>query len=299
MGSAHVDHAIAELAARQGGVVARRQIVAAGLTASAIDNRVHNGRLHVVFRGVYAVGHRAISRGGRLKAAVLACGAGAALSHDTAAEWWGLQEQRSREIEVTVPVAGGRHAAGLAIHRSPSLTRSHVAHHRGLPTTTVERTILDRAAHSPRRGVERDIDAAHRLGLFDRTGLQMLLDEFRGRAGTAALRAVLHDHTAGSTWTRNDFEESFLALVDYSGLPRPFANVPVGPYVLDFLWPERGLAVECDGAATHLTPKAFQDDRARDAFLWSTRRIHVTRFTYLQVTRGRAVTARRLRDAFR
>lgn len=296
MGSQHVDHAIAALATRQGGVVSRHQIIAAGLSASAIDNRVQSGRLHVVFRGVYAVGHRAVSRGGRLKAAVLACGSSAVLSHDTAAEWWGLQKQRSREIEVTVPVAGGRHTAGLAIHRSPYLPHSHLTHLRGLPITTVERTILDRAAHRPRRGAERDIDEAHRLRLFAPERLEAILDDSRGRAGTATLRAVLRDHTAGSTCTRNDCEEAFFALIEDTGLRRPLANVPVGPYVLDFLWPGHGLAVECDGAATHLTPKAFQDDRARDAYLWSTRRIHVTRFTYLQVTRGRAVTARRLRE---
>ncbi|MGI8844972.1 MAG: hypothetical protein ACR2HC_02150, partial [Thermoleophilaceae bacterium] len=148
-----------------------------------------------------------------------------------AAEWWGLQEQRSRETEVTVPVAGGRHMAGLAMHRVPYLPLSHVTCRHGLPITTVERTILDRAAGHLRRAVERDIDTAHRLRLFNQQRLEAMLNDCKGRAGTAVLRAVIVDHSAGSTWTRNDFEEAFLALIDAESLPLPLANVPVGPYV--------------------------------------------------------------------
>jgi hypothetical protein len=54
------DAAIAELAARQHGVVARPQLVALGLSLDAIDHRVERQRLHPLHRGVYAVGHRAL-----------------------------------------------------------------------------------------------------------------------------------------------------------------------------------------------------------------------------------------------
>lgn len=299
MGTKEVEHRVAALAARQGGVVSRAQLIALGLSPTVIVKRVRAGRLHPVFRGVFAVGHPAIPRGGRLKAAALACGHGAVLSHDSAAEWWGLQQRPSRAIEVSVPVAGSRQTAGLRVHRTAYLPPFHVTRSRGIPITTVERTIIDRAGRRPRRGVERDIDEAHRLGLFNSQRLETILAHCKGRAGTATLRAVLQAHTAGSTWTRNDFEEALFVLLDESGLPRPSANDPVGPYVLDFHWPDRGLAVECDGRGTHLTPKAFEADRARDADLWVTYAIHVIRFTFLQVTRGRAVTLHRLRGALR
>lgn len=244
--------------------------------------------------GVYAVGHPSIPRGGYLMAAVLACGAGAVLSHDSAAEWWGLRQRRSQPIEVSVPVAGSRNTPGVRVHRCTHLPPFDVTRHLGLPITTIERTILDRAARHDRHNVERDLDEAQRLRVFSAPRLEAILTQSQGRAGTVALRAVLAEHTAGSTWTRNDFEEAFLKLVDDGNLPRPVANHPVGPYVLDFHWPDRGLAVECDGRATHLTPKAFEADRARDTDLWVTHGIHVIRFTYLQVTRGRTTTARRL-----
>src|SRR3954464_10476867 len=51
---------IAALAERQGGAVARHQLVSRGLSARSIDRRIANGRLHVLYRGVYAIGHRRI-----------------------------------------------------------------------------------------------------------------------------------------------------------------------------------------------------------------------------------------------
>jgi hypothetical protein len=80
------DERIAQVAARQPGVVTTAQLHAAGLDGSAIRRRVRVGRLHQVFRGVYAVGHAGLGSEGRWMAAVLACGDGAALSHRSAAE---------------------------------------------------------------------------------------------------------------------------------------------------------------------------------------------------------------------
>src|SRR5919198_5554708 len=89
------DAAVEALAGRQHGVVARTQLRGLGLSASAIDRRVQAGRLHVVHRGVYAVGHPVLGPDGRRMAAVLACGPGAALSHASAAALWGLRESWS------------------------------------------------------------------------------------------------------------------------------------------------------------------------------------------------------------
>src|ERR1700750_2009365 len=73
--------AMAVLAARQHGVVARRQLTELGLTRHEVARMLRRGRLHVVHRGVFAVGHRRLTRDGLRMAAVLAAGAGAVLSH--------------------------------------------------------------------------------------------------------------------------------------------------------------------------------------------------------------------------
>jgi predicted transcriptional regulator of viral defense system len=96
---------IARLAARQHGVISVGQLIAAGLTYEAIRRRVRAGRLHRVFRGVYAVGHRSLTFQGWWMAAVLACGEGAVLSHLSAAMHWGLLKARRGPIDVTVPTA--------------------------------------------------------------------------------------------------------------------------------------------------------------------------------------------------
>ena len=67
--SCSVDRALAQLATSQDGIVERRQLTELGLGAGAIDHRVRAGRLIVLHRGVYAVGHEALTDRGRMRAA--------------------------------------------------------------------------------------------------------------------------------------------------------------------------------------------------------------------------------------
>ena len=86
---------LARLAARQFGIVSRRQLwswAIAHVTNQRILSR--QGRLHRLHPGVYAVGHVALTRTSHLVAALFWAGKDAALSHVTAAEWWGLCDER-------------------------------------------------------------------------------------------------------------------------------------------------------------------------------------------------------------
>jgi hypothetical protein len=100
------------------------------------------------------------------------------------------------------------------------------------------------------------------------------------------LRAILDDHSPGSTLTRNDLEEAFLAISDKAGLPRPEVNVwiPLEPtgYEADFLWREHGLIAETDGRDVHTTRRAFVHDRRRDQRLMLAG-YRVVRFPWQQV----------------
>jgi hypothetical protein len=91
------DAAIAALAKRQHGVVARWQLVALGLSRRVVEHRVERGRLHVLYRGVYAVGHRAITREARWIAAVLTA-PGSVLSHRSAGALWGIRRNEWRDV---------------------------------------------------------------------------------------------------------------------------------------------------------------------------------------------------------
>src|SRR4051794_589674 len=85
-----LDAAIAGLAERQQGVVARRQLAEIGLREHEVDYLIATSRLHRLHRSVYAVGHRRITQEAHWLAAVLAAGDDAVLSHRSAAEAWAL-----------------------------------------------------------------------------------------------------------------------------------------------------------------------------------------------------------------
>jgi very-short-patch-repair endonuclease len=261
-----------------------------------VSDRASAGWLHRLHRGVYAVGHRRVTREGRWLAAVLACGDGAVLSHQAAGELWGLRRRRKeRSIDVTIPQASGRgRRSGIAIHRALSLRPEEHTLHCRIPVTSAARTLLDLATFLPRRQLERATDEAERLRLCTEGDLEELVHLHFGRPGAGALRTLLEEHRAGSTATRNDFEERFLALCCNRHLPQPEVNVPLLDYVVDFLWPQTRLVVEVDGRETHGTRRAFQADRDRDGRL-AVAGYRVLRFTWWDVTRRPAVVADRVR----
>ena len=135
---------MAKIAALQHGVVSIEQLRWAGLTAKQVTLRVKAGRLHRLYRGVYAVGHTDLSREGRWMAAVLACGEGAVLSHTSAARLWSLSPQSPPFSEVTVPNRNGRRKRdGIRLHYRTGLDPTDVTRRRNIPVTTQARTKRD------------------------------------------------------------------------------------------------------------------------------------------------------------
>jgi very-short-patch-repair endonuclease/predicted transcriptional regulator of viral defense system len=260
------DVAIAELARRQHGVVARRQLLALGLSLDAIDHRVERHRLHPLHRGVYAVGHRAVTGDGRWMAAVLAAGEAAVLSHRSAAALWGIRETRSAKIEVTAPRE--RRRPGVTVWRA-KLPSDEVTVHDGIPVTTPARTLLDLAAILDEHRLARAAERAEAIRLTSPTSLAELVDRYPRRPGTRNLKRLVEDHRIVPTTTASDLERRFLTFLDANELPRPLVNESVDPFTPDFRWTDQRLIVELDGFETHGTRAAFERDRARDRRLMS------------------------------
>jgi len=253
------DRAVSELARRQHGVVGRAQLVALGLSLAEIDGRVRRSRLHRVHQGVYAVGHLALTRNGRFMAAVLACGDGAALSHFSAAVLWRILDDRGQSIHVTA--AKERKCRGAVVHQAP-LEGERLLRF-GIVVTTPARTIVDLAdVVQRRRTLERAIDEAEYLRLDWSEAAPR-----HGRKGSGLLSSVLAVHEPGSTRTRSELEEQFLAFCDRHRFPRPEVNVVIEGYLCDFVWREQRLVVETDGRRAHGTARARQRDPIRDADL--------------------------------
>jgi predicted transcriptional regulator of viral defense system len=289
--------AVAELAARQWGVVSLEQLRARGVARGAVEKAAAVGRLHPLHRGVYAVGHVRLGREGRYLAAVLACGTRAVLSHRSAAAWWGLLQTAQAQVDVTSP--HGHHAiAGVRRHQARSLIAQDTTTHEGIPTTSVARTLLDLAATVRPDRLERALAQAERLQLYDQAAIADVLSRSNGHRGRAALtRATAREPKL----TRSELEAIFLRLVRQAGLPEPESNLPLAALdhprlEPDFYWPTHRLVVETDGWETHGTRAAFQTDRRRDASLvaagW-----RVMRFTYDDVVHEGPTVVRRLRAA--
>jgi hypothetical protein len=259
-----VDRRIAELARRQHGVVAARQLAELGLTQQSVSERAASGRLHRVRRGVYAVGHPIVSVHGRWMAAVLACGPGAALSHVAAAALWEIRRSDATLIDVTVPRTG-RAQPGLRLHRPRSLPAAEVTTRDGIAVTTPARTIIDLAAVVSPDDLERALDRCEFQRLLDWSRLDALTQAHPGHRGAKRVRATVATYEPGTTRTRSGLERLFLAICDTHGLPRPLVNHRLAEYEVDFLFPAPRLIVEADSWTYHRTRLRFERDRRRDA----------------------------------
>lgn len=269
-----------ELVRRQHGVVARRQLLAHELNAAAIRHRIATGRLHPLWRGVYAVGRPEVGRYGRWMAAVLSCGDSALLSHGAAASLWGLRPAPA-DIDIVVPVVSPRRRPGIRVHRRSDLdvTNPHILH--GIPVTDVVSTLLDLASSETDRQVERAVNEADRLDLIDPESLRRAIEPLPVmRPGRLQLRALLDFRTF--VLTDSELERRFLRVVRGADLQPPKTQVWLNGHRVDFYWPDLGLVVETDGLRYHRTPAQQARDRLRDQ-AHTKAGMTVLRFTAAQV----------------
>jgi very-short-patch-repair endonuclease len=255
-----VDRAIGALAERQHGVVSRRQLLELGVDRGAIVHRLKLARLRPVHRGIYTIGHRLLTQHGRWMAAVLAYGPHAVLSHRAAAALWGMRG--GTRVEVTVP-NGLQGRDGIQVYRA-KLPADERTTHRGIPTTTVPRTLLDLSAVVTKRHLRGALREAEHLRLSDPLSLHDLIARYPRRPGLKAIKALLAEASVGARIIRSELEERFQDFLVRAGLPLPQTNVVIEGYEVDCVWPGRRLIVELDGHASHSPTHAFELDRARD-----------------------------------
>ena len=269
----HPDERVRIVAGRQHGCVSVAQLLDAGLTRRAVEHRLERGWLLRMHRGVYLVGPLE-SPLARCMAAVLAVGPDAAVSHGSAAAVRGVR-RADGAVDVMVARSGPRSRPGIRVHHTADLPPEDVTHHRGLPVTSIERTLLDLATTLTPHDLERAVEQAQISGLTTHAKLVDSLTRRRPSRGVAALRAAMRHEPQ---LTRSEAERRFLRLVREARLPEPAVNTRVGGYEVDFLWPSRRLIVEIDGYGYHSSRAAFERDRARDVELQG-RGYRILRFT--------------------
>lgn len=255
------------IATGQNRVITRAQLLAAGVERRSIAHRVAYGRLFRCHPGVYLLEPPEMAdRITRLTAALASYSADALLSHGSAAEVWGLLDERQPDAPIDITVVG-RHARNrdrVRIHRVTTVAPIDVRRHRGVDLTSVARTIYDMAAERPVADLEQAVAVAERRGLTTASQLRGVLDRYPSRQGATRLQAVL---AADRAMTRSSGERRLLELLRDARIEKPLVNARVLGYELDFLWPAARLVVELDGYRFHSDRVSFEADRRRDATL--------------------------------
>jgi very-short-patch-repair endonuclease len=263
---------LSETARRQHGVVSAQQLAEFGFPRETIARWVKEQRLHRIHRGVYAVGHQALTWEGRCMAAVLA-NSPAVASHKTAAWIWGLRRWRPEGFDLTGPTR--RHRRNVHFARLAPEDHAVVE---GIPVTSLARTMLDLAPSESTRRLHQMMDRAEECKTFDLRCFDRLLSRAGGHPGRVKLRHALDTFRPEHVVLRSDLERRFRRLVLAAGLPTPQTNVVIEGYELDVYWEAEGFAVELDVFATHGSRLSFETDRERadDLLLAGVELIRVT-----------------------
>jgi very-short-patch-repair endonuclease len=269
-----------ELARAQHGVLTRRDLDALGFSKMAIDHRLATGRLHLISRGIYAVGRRELTPHGRWMAAVLVCGDGAMLSHRSAAELWRIGREEAGRIDVTVRRKCEIRRKGLKVRGRPSLDARCFVQRHGIPVTRPVQTLIDLATELKPLRLERAVNEADKLDLVDPERLRRELDRHKGEPGARKLATLLDRHTF--RLSDSDLEILFRPLALAAHLPAPLTKQWVLGYEVDFHFPDHDLIVETDGLRYHRTPSQQARMAKRDQVHTSSG-FRVLRFTHWQV----------------
>jgi hypothetical protein len=262
------------------GIVAVWHLRAVGLNGTAVSKRCKRGVLHRQYPGVYSLGHAELSREARWIAAVYAAGPGAALGLLSATAHLDLRRYAPHIPQVVVP---RRHKPieGIELHACRRLDPLDVTVYRGIPVTTVARTLVDLTDFATTEELANLIHEAAFRKRFNLAATRAAMRRANGRHNLDRLEAAIEAHLAGSAGTMSRNETAFLALLEHHGIPKPIANTHVLGHRVDCLWPDHRLVVEVDGPG-HSRPRTRREDQRRDRELIAAG-YRVLRFTDQQI----------------
>ena len=267
-----LDETMRQWAAAQHSLVTRDQLRRVGATRQAMAARLRSPDWEAVTPRVLRLVGAAVTDRQRAMAAVLDAGAGAAVSHATAAALWDLPGFGIGRIELSRSRHGSRRATTLArVHHPRSLPDRHVTTRSGIPVTTLARTVVDLGATEHPARVELALHAAIRLGMTW-SAVETVVEELaeRGRTGVPVARALVGHDRQGPP-LGSGLEGTVRRLLVDAGLPEPRRQVDLGAgeWVgqVDFFYEDVGLVIEVDGGWNHEGALDVRRDKRRTAAL--------------------------------
>jgi hypothetical protein len=271
------------VAARQYGLVNRRQLLRMEVTDEEISWRIAIGRLEILHPGVYYLDCTPLTWKTEVLAAVMAAGPDAIASHRCAGVLWEMDAIYGRMIEVTVPYSESPEPKGVVLHRTRRPNpRAELAE---IPVSPPEKALLDMAANLPDRTLWKAARSAVHRGTTNIRRMDEAIGIYGGRGvgGTRRMRRIIQlvaDDKSGSPAEIDLKDMVFNAPVP---IPVQQLRVPLpsreNAYP-DFSWPDRMRIVEVDGFGAHGSPEQQQRDLRRQNQLldlgWEIRRFTAT-----------------------
>lgn len=280
---------VAALASEQDGYVTTADLHRLGAQDGQIHRWVRRGWLLPEHETVFAVGHRPSTPRAQRRAAVLAGGADASLSHLSAAVHRGLLRWRLPVVDVMVPRTGARRRADIRFHRPriyvPALDTEIID---GIRCSTVARLLVDVAGVLPYPRFERVAEQAEFLDVLDVQAVARVLSRIKRPRGVRNLRRALGPDRLDAALAGSNLERTYLRLILDAGIERPVLQHAVeltpGEWIyLDCFWPVHRLNVEVDGPH-HRRPLQARRDARRDELLRA-RGLMVHRFADTEIER--------------
>ncbi|NIL76698.1 DUF559 domain-containing protein [Rhodococcus sp. B10] len=235
------------------GVSTAAQLIASGMSRSAISRRVKSGELIRLLPEIYATEKPDYMD---LCRAVALWKPKAVVSHTTAAWLWGLIDYEPQRVEVTIDPSGRSRAPDwVRIYRR---TLPTVATYGGFRIVAIEQAFVDVAAVLPKPELEKFFDAAIGARIPWRRVAE-ICDISAGMKGMAALREQLRRCCPG---TRSEPERIVARALTARNF-RMAINARVGPFYGDLVDFRARVIVEIDGREFHSDPATFNNDRRR------------------------------------
>jgi very-short-patch-repair endonuclease len=206
--------------------------------------------------------------------------------------------------ELSIPRGMEHRRSGLIVHTSSDLDRCRLVVIDGIPTTDIDRTILDLARRFGRKRILSAMEWSRRTGRTDWSSLIATLARHarRGRPGIRRMRGVIVANAERDEITDSDFELLFLSFLREEGLPEPALHLKVyadGRFVaeVDLGYEALKVAIELDGR-DHLDEAVWERDlpRQNDLVLlgWT-----ILRFTWRRFRERPDLVAAEIRAAIR
>src|SRR5215831_18846973 len=246
------DRLCGEIAERQFGLIERDQAIHAKMKPAAIARRLAKGRWRLELPRVYRLAGAPKSWEQSLKAATTL---------------HGLSSLRARQVHVQT--AKRLCYPGVITHRT-RFAGLYATSVRGIPTTSVTRTLIDLAGATPKKTLEKALDEALRLRMTDLGRLRgVLARSGTKRRGAKVLRSLLEARDPAKERSDSELEDKLIRLIRSDGLPLPALHYNVVDEdrwfgEVDLAYPRQRIAIEAQGYRYHSSRSAWEDDQRRE-----------------------------------